>query len=157
SAATAGVDYRALLAGSSHARQVRALYRTAGLDLDADLAALTRDADIRPDARAIGTLARTSMATGRLRVPVLNIHTTFDQLVPVEQEDWYAGQVHRAGRGPLLRQAYVGTTGHCAFRPSESIAALRALESRVESGRWDDVAEPARLNEAAAALGEAGR
>ncbi|WP_370963736.1 alpha/beta hydrolase [Amycolatopsis sp. cg9] len=157
SAATAGVDYGKLLAGSSHARQVRALYRAAGLDLDADLAALTRDADIRPDPRAVGTLARTSMVTGRLRVPALDIHTTADQLVPVEQEDWYAGQVHRAGRGTLLRQAYVGATGHCAFRPAEGIAALRALEFRIESGRWDDVAEPARLNEATAALGDQGR
>jgi hypothetical protein len=64
SAYTAGVDYRALLNGSSHARQVRALYRTAGADLDADLATLTRDADIRPDPQAVRTLARTSTVTG---------------------------------------------------------------------------------------------
>ncbi|MFI5593402.1 alpha/beta hydrolase [Amycolatopsis sp. NPDC051758] len=157
SASTAGVDYRALLTGSSHARQVRALYRTAGLDLDADLAALTRDADIRPDPQAVRTLARTSMVTGRLRVPTLNIHTTADQLVPVEQEDWYGGRVHRAGAGPLLRQAYVGATGHCAFRPSESIAALHALESRITTGRWGRVAEPDRLNQAAEGLGGGGR
>ncbi|MCR6488473.1 alpha/beta hydrolase [Amycolatopsis sp. OK19-0408] len=149
SAFTAGVDYRTLLGGSGHARQVRALYRAAGLDLDADLAKLTRDADIRPDPRAVRTLARTSMVTGRLRVPTLNIHTTADQLVPVEQEDWYAGQVRRAGRGSLLRQAYVGATGHCAFRTSETIAALHALESRIETGRWSDGTEPRRLNEAA--------
>jgi pimeloyl-ACP methyl ester carboxylesterase len=157
SAFTAGVDYRVLLDGSSHARQVRALYRTAGLDLGADLATLTRDADIRPDPLAVRTLARTSTATGRLRVPTLTIHTTADQLVPVEQEDWYAGQVHRAGAGALLRQAYVGATGHCAFRPAESIAALHALESRITTGRWGTAAEPDRLNEAAGALGGGGR
>jgi hypothetical protein len=149
SAFTDGVRYRALFDGSSHARQVRALYRAAGLDLDADLATLTRDAAIRPDPQAVRTLARTSTVTGRLRVPTLNIHTTADQLVPVEQEDWYAGQVQRAGRGALLRQAYVGATGHCAFRPSETIAALHALESRIESGRWSDATEPQRLNTAA--------
>jgi hypothetical protein len=157
SAFTAGVDYRALLAGSSHARQVRALYRAAGLDLDADLAALIRDAGIRPDAAAVRTLARTSTVTGRLRVPTLDIHTTDDQLVPVEQEDWYGKRVRHAGGGALLRQAYVGTTGHCAFRPAESIAALHALESRVETGRWGDVTEPRRLNEAADQLGGGGR
>jgi hypothetical protein len=153
SAFTAGVDYRAVLAGSSHFRQVRSLYRTAGLDLDADLAALSRDADIRPDPQAVRTLARTSTVTGRLRVPTLDIHTTADQLVPVEQEDWYGKEVHRAGGGALLRQAYVGATGHCAFRPSETIAALHALESRIETGRWGDVAEPWRLNEAAGGTG----
>jgi hypothetical protein len=157
SAYTAGVDYRALLAGSKNARQVRALYRTAGLDLDADLATLTRDADIRPDPQAVRTLARTSMVTGRLRVPTLNIHTTADQLVPVEQEDWYGGQVRRAGGAALLRQAYVGATGHCAFRPAESIAALHALEARIKTGRWGDVAEPDRLNRAADGLGGGGR
>lgn len=157
SAFTAGVDYRALLSGSSNARQVRALYRAAGLDLDADLATLTRDADIRPDPQAVRTLARTSMVTGRLRVPTLNIHTTADQLVPVEQVDWYGKKVHRAGAGALLREAYVGATGHCAFQPSETIAALHALESRIETGRWGDVAEPERLNEAAEGLGGGGR
>lgn len=146
---TAGVDYRALLDGSGHARQVRALYRAAGLDLDADLTTLTRDADIRPDPGAVRTLARTSMVTGRLRVPTLDIHTTADQLVPVEQEDWYGERVRRAGRGSLLRQAYVGATGHCAFRSSETIAALHALETRIGTGHWGDAAEPRRLNEAA--------
>ncbi|MEV6639272.1 alpha/beta hydrolase [Amycolatopsis sp. NPDC051371] len=153
SAFTAGVDYRALLSGSSHARQVRSLYRAAGLDLDADLATLTRDADIRPDPQAVRTLARTSTATGRLRVPTLDIHTVADQLVPVEQEDWYGKEVRRAGAGSLLRQAYVDATGHCAFRTSETIAALHALESRIETGRWADVAEPWRLNAAAGGTG----
>ena len=37
--------------GSPHADQVRALYREAGLDLDADLATLTRDADVGADPR----------------------------------------------------------------------------------------------------------
>ncbi|MEU0533932.1 alpha/beta hydrolase [Amycolatopsis tolypomycina] len=156
SAFTRGVDYRALLSGSPLARQVRALYRAAGLDLDAELGELTRHADITPDPQAIATLARTSQATGRLRVPSLAIHTTADHLVPVEQENWYAGRVRAAGREPLLRQAYVGAAGHCAFQPSETIAALHALESRIETGRWPDL-RPERLNAAAAALGAPGR
>ncbi|WP_103342249.1 alpha/beta hydrolase family protein [Amycolatopsis sp. CA-126428] len=156
SASNAGVDYRALLSGSPLARQVRALYRTAGLDLDADLAELTRHADVTPDRQAVGTLARTSTATGRLRVPELTIHTTADHLVPVEQENWYAHRVRAAGREPLLRQAYVGAAGHCAFRPSETLAALHALESRIGTGHWPDL-RPERLNAAAAALGDPGR
>lgn len=57
----------------------------------------------------------------------------------------------------LLRQAYVDTTGHCAFRSSETIAALRALESRIATGRWNDRVEPSRLNAGAAELGGPGR
>ncbi|SFW85732.1 alpha/beta hydrolase [Amycolatopsis australiensis] len=149
SAATRGTDYRQLLARSSHARQVGELYRRAGLDLDTDLAKLTRDADITADPGAVATLARTSMPTGRLRVPELDVHTVADQLVPVEQENWYARRVAEAGAGPLLRQAFVEGTGHCAFQPAETIAALHALEARVSTGRWGDVAEPERLNAAA--------
>ncbi|MEV6877340.1 alpha/beta hydrolase [Amycolatopsis sp. NPDC051128] len=146
---TAGVDYRALLRGSSHTQQVRALYRQAGLDLDADLATLTRDANITADPGAIRTLARTSTPTGRLQVPELNLHTVADQLVPVEQENWYGHVVAAAGRGHLLRQAYVQGTGHCAFQPAETIAGLHALEKRVATGRWDDATTPERLNAAA--------
>lgn len=149
SSATRGTDYRALLGRSSHVPQVRALYRRAGLDLDADLAKLSRDADITADPGAVATLARTSMPTGRLRVPELAIHTVADQLVPVEQENWYARRVAAAGAGHLLRQAFVRGTGHCAFEPGETIAALHALEARLSTGRWGDAAEPARLNAAA--------
>ena len=152
SAHTVGVDYRALLDSSSQAREVRALYRQAGLDLDRDLARLTRDASITSDPRAVTTLARTSMPTGRLRAPELDIHTIADQLVPVGQENWYGRLVHAPN---LFRQAYVGTTGHCAFQPSETIAALHAVEHRITTGRWET--EPSQLNAAAAALGQPGR
>jgi hypothetical protein len=157
SSATAGVDYRALLDHSSHADQVRALYREAGLDLDADLATLTRDANIEADPSAVAELARTSMPTGRLRVPELDIHTIADQLVPVEQENWYRQQAVAAGSASLLRQAYVDASGHCAFATSETVAALGALEHRIQTGRWDQSAEPERLNAAAAAIGDTAR
>jgi hypothetical protein len=146
SAVNTGVDYRALLASSTRADQVRALYRQAGLDLDADLATLTHDADITADPGAIATLARTSVPTGRLRVPELDIHTIADQLVPAEQENWYARQVTGAGQRQLLRQSYVQATGHCAFQPAETVAALHALEFRLTTGRWGDATEPDRLN-----------
>jgi hypothetical protein len=152
SARTVGVDYRALLNSSSQAGEVRALYRQAGLDLNADLARLTRDANITTDPHAVATLARTSMPTGRLRAPELDIHTIADQLVPVGQENWYGRLVQTPN---LFRQAYVDATGHCAFQPSETIAALHALEHRIATGRWD--VEPSQLNAAAAALGQPGR
>ncbi|KAA9165598.1 alpha/beta hydrolase [Amycolatopsis acidicola] len=154
SSGTAGVDYRAVFARSSHAAQVRALYREAGLDLDADLAKLTRDANIHADPVATVRLARTSMATGRLRVPELDIHTVADQLVPVEQENWYGHQVAAAGSASRLWQAYVQASGHCAFTTAETLAALNALEHRVQTGQWDGETEPAALN---AATGGTGR
>ncbi|GAA0523707.1 MULTISPECIES: hypothetical protein [Streptomyces] len=148
-----GVDYARLLAGSAHARQVRALYRTAGLDLRADLASLTRGATIAADPAAVRTARRTSSAGQGLAVPLLDVHTIADNLVPVEQERQFGDRVRRAGDGAMLRQAYVERQGHCTFTTAETVAALHALEHRVTTGRWDDAATPAALQRSATALG----
>ncbi|GGN07644.1 alpha/beta hydrolase [Streptomyces fuscichromogenes] len=148
-----GVDYARLLAGSEHAPQVRALYRTAGLDLGADLRTLTAGAGVTADPAAVRTARRTSAAGQGLGVPLLDVHTTADNLVPVQQENRFAARVRAAGDGALLRQAYVARQGHCAFTTAETLAALHALEHRVDTGRWDDAATPAALQRSATALG----
>ncbi len=148
-----GVDYASLLVHSPYRDTVAALYREAGLDLHADLADLTRHAAVRADAGAIGWLARTSVPTGHLDVPVLDLHTTYDQLAPVEYENGYAQQVRTAGDESMLRQAYVARRGHCAFTPSELIAGLQAVTHRVQAGHWDSVATTESLQTAALALG----
>jgi hypothetical protein len=150
---TRGVNYGRVLARSSFLPEVRALYQTAGLSLHRDLATLTRHADITPDPQAIAALARTSMVTGRLAVPELDIHTIYDQLVPVEQENWYHQRVTWARSAADLRQAYVDSTGHCNFQPAGYIAALNALEHRLDTGRWGDATQPAALNAAATRTG----
>lgn len=62
--------------------------------------------------------------------------------------------MNQAGDGPLLRQAFVHRAGHCAFTPAETVAAVRVLLNRLDTGRWDQAAlGPASLNQQAAALG----
>jgi hypothetical protein len=150
---TVGVDFARQLARSSHAPQVRALYRQAGLDLGSDLATLTAGANIRADAPAVGWLAQTSVPRGRLRVPALDLHTISDQLVPVQQENVYERTVSGAGAGSDLRQAYVARQSHCNFTPAELVAGVLAIQHRVESGRWSGVATPRRLQATATSLG----
>jgi hypothetical protein len=150
---TEGVNYARVLQRSSFLPEVKSLYRAAGLSLDTDLASLIRNADITADPGAIATLGRTSMVTGRLSVPELDIHTIADQLVPVEQENWYRQRVTRAGSSPLFRQAFVDATGHCNFQPAGYIAALHALEHRLDTGRWGEFTRPGALNAAASATG----
>jgi hypothetical protein len=150
------VDYAALLARSPYRETVRTLYRTAGLDLDADLTDLTRHAAIRADRPALAELARTSTLTGDVDVPTLTMHTVYDQLAPVEFENRYATQVRRAGDGRLLRQAFVTRRGHCAFTPAEIIAAVQSAAHRAVTGRWDDTATTRGLQQAAVALGLGG-
>ena len=148
-----GVDYAALLRDSEHADQVRALYRAAGLDLDADLAELDKGATLKADPAALSSLQASSTAGQGLEVPLLDLHTTSDQLVPAQQESAFASRVRAGGDGDLLRQAYVARQGHCNFTTAEVVAGVHAIEQRVETGEWGDVADPARLQDSATALG----
>jgi len=151
-----GVDYRRLLARAADSRTVRALYREAGLDLDADLRTLTATAGTTADPGAVRRIFATSVPSGRVRMPVLSLHTTSDQLVPVQHENSYRDAVTRAGRGALLRQAFVAHQGHCNFTTAELVAAVHALDHRVATGRWDDVATTASLQREAVRLGLGG-
>ncbi|MGH3265636.1 MAG: hypothetical protein ACRDNS_27000 [Trebonia sp.] len=89
------------------------------------------------------------MPTGRLEVPELDLHTIGDNLVPVQNENYYRRLVDRAGSGSLLRQAYTQSFGHCNFSPSELVAGVQAVMHRVVTGHWDDVATAASLERAA--------
>ncbi|MGW1195242.1 alpha/beta hydrolase [Streptomyces sp. NPDC002536] len=136
SGSTEGLNWRALLAGSPHYREVRALYRAAGLDLAADLATLSRAPAHRADPAAARWMRRNSTADGRLAVPLLDLHTAADPLAPAEQETAFAARVRATGNAPLLRQAFVARQGHCAFTPNEILAGLHALVRRIDSGHW---------------------
>ncbi|SNY59546.1 hypothetical protein [Paractinoplanes atraurantiacus] len=137
-----GVDYRRMLARSSLREEVTALYRAAGVSLDDDLRALARAPRITADPRAVAYIARNLSFTGRLRDPLMTIHTTGDALVPVQVQRAY----REAVRSPeLLRQAFVHRAGHCTFTDGEMLAALRALERRVGSGHWSGTS-PEALN-----------
>ncbi|WP_225850384.1 alpha/beta hydrolase [Streptomyces sp. HPF1205] len=149
---TEGVDYTALLNASWHAPEVRALYRAADLDVRADTAALTAHAAITASPAALAGLRATSTVGTGLGVPMLDVHTVSDQLVPVEQENAYAARIRASGSGALLRQAYVARQGHCAFTTAEIVAALHALEQRLGTGSWGGATTPAALESRALAL-----
>jgi len=149
---TAGVNFAAVLERSPYLPEVAALYRATGLSLRGDLDTLTRHADISADPAAVASLARTSVPIGHLAVPELDLHTIGDQLVPVQQENFYASLVRAAGDGSLLRQAFVASYGHCSFSPAELVAGVLAISHRVATGRWDSVADPASLDQVASSL-----
>jgi hypothetical protein len=147
-----GVNFAKLLSHSSYYAEVHALYQAAGLSLHGDLTALTRGANIRASDKAIRWLQQTSVPTGHLQVPELDLHTISDQLVPVQQENYYRGLVRKAGDKSLLRQAFVARQEHCAFMPGELVAGVQALQHRVQTGSWDSVALPSSLETVATSL-----
>jgi hypothetical protein len=149
---TAGTNFAAVLARSPYAPEVAALYHAAGLSLRADLSDLTQNADITADPAAVRSLARTSVPTGHLAVPELDLHTIGDQLVAVQQENFYARQVRASGDSSLLRQAFVASYGHCDFSPAELVAGVLALGHRVTTGQWGQETQPGSLNQVASSL-----
>jgi hypothetical protein len=149
---TVGVNYLTRLRDSGYLAEVRAAYRAAGLNLNHDLATLNRHADISPDPGAIARLRATSQVSGHLTVPQLDLHTIADQLVPVQQENWYADRVATAAGRALLRQTYTNSVSHCNFTSGELVVALHALIHRVRSGHWNGIT-PTALNAAATAGG----
>ncbi len=152
-AGTVGVNFSRLLHESSYYPEVKALYNEAGLSLKSDLETLAQNADLRPDEAAYRWLSRTSVPTGHLQVPELDLKTISDQLVPVQQERYYHTLVVRAGDSRLLRQAFVEAQGHCNFTPAELVAGVQALASRVTTNSWGNVATAAALNADADGLG----
>ena len=147
-----GVNYESVLARSPFRHEVQSLYKAAGVSLGADLADLTANADIKPDPAAVRSLERTSVPTGHLSVPELDLHTIGDNLVPVEVENFYGRQVAAAGDSGQLRQAFTDSFGHCNFSPAELIAGVLALAHRVTTGHWVQAADPSSLNRVAASL-----
>jgi hypothetical protein len=147
-----GVDYTHQLQLSSDRSEVAALYRVAGLDMDQDLQTLAGAPRVAAYPRAVGYLDSYFRASGQIRVPVLTLHNTGDGLVLPDDELAYANSIRAAGDQALLRQAFVERAGHCAFTPSETLAAFVTLVGRLDSGRWGQTM-PVTLNTAAAALG----
>jgi len=150
-----GVDYAHQLAISADRSEVAALYQAAGLDLAADLRALSSGPRIAADPRAAAYLNQNISFDGNINVPVLTMHTTGDGLVVVQNEAAYADAVKAAGKQDLLRQVFVHRAGHCAFSYAETIVLVRQMLQRLDTGRWDDAAlQPSALNTGAQALGD---
>ncbi len=152
---TKGVNFARLLYTSSYAPEVISLYRQAGLNLNRDLGQLTRNANITADPAAVRSLEQSSVPTGRLQVPELDMHTISDQLVPVQQENYYRNTVASASRSQLLRQAFVQRQLHCNFQPSELVAGVLAVQHRVDTGHWGSVGTPQALEASATSLAAA--
>ena len=149
-----GVNYETQFAKSADAQEVRALYRAAGLNLQADLRTLNQATRISADPSAVKYLSSNISFNGRITIPVLSMHTTGDGLVIPQNEQAYASVVSRAGRSFLLRQVFVHRAGHCAFTPAETITAAQILLARMTTGQWDDSAlRPGAMNASATALG----
>lgn len=144
-----GVDYADALRESGNLQLVRQLYRDAGLSLDGDLTALNTGERIAADEQAVAYMQQNATPTGDIRGPVLSLHETGDAAPVVAQAGTYADRVRAHGQAALVEQAFVDRPGHCAYADAEVAALVTALQDRLESGRWKNLASPRALNDRA--------
>ena len=148
-----GVDYAAQLRASGRRKAVEALYAKAGLSLDADLATLAKAPRIAAEPAAVAYMSANYTVSGDLRRPLLTIHNVGDGMTVVSTSAAYASAAKGRKQSANLAQGFVGNAGHCLFTVGERLAAIRTLEARIDTSRWD--AAPDALNRRAQAAGDA--
>jgi alpha-beta hydrolase superfamily lysophospholipase len=72
--------------------------------------------------------------TGKIKKPVLTLHTKDDTLVPIAHESAYKATVDGAGESDLLFQVATNGSGHCAFTPAQIFTGIGALDQWVQTG-----------------------
>ena len=85
-------------------------------------------------------LARSYEPTGRLRIPMITIHSRFDPSVPLFHESAYADRVSAQGNADLLEQRFTDEPAHVTYPAEVTVAAFEDLVRRVQScgrGRGD--------------------
>lgn len=140
-----GVDYGAMLTNSGQADFVRSLYAQAGLDLSADLARLAAAPRVAADPKAVDYMRRFYAPTGKVSAPVLLMQAIGDPVTLVEMTGDYAQRARARSGDGLVKEAYLGQAGHCAFRPEQTLGAIDALVRRSEGGQWQ-VALPGQVD-----------
>lgn len=130
-----GVDYRVQLARSGRRPMVAALYRQAGLSLDADLARLDAGERIAADAPAVDYMRAHYTPNARPLVPLVAVQTFGDGMTAPAMQRGYA----EAARGRDVKSLYVKAAGHCAFDTATVLATIRYLDQRIATGKWGAV------------------
>ncbi len=152
---TTGIDYKEFFNNGDREqkRVVRALYREAGLNLQADLAQINQAPRIEPDLDVIDGFWRVSPRTlnGDPKVPVFHMGQIGDDQTSQVQMQSYEARVRAFDLNHLYRQAVVEGAGHCAFTVSERAAAIETVMHRLDTGRWGST-NPQKLNDLASSL-----
>jgi hypothetical protein len=83
---------------------------------------------------------------GKIKHPVLTLHTVLDPLVVVANESAYRDLIASQGREDLLFQTYTNGNGHCAFTGAQLLTGVNAINAWVITGTPPTAAQfPAAL------------
>lgn len=92
-----------------------------------DFALNRRIERVASDPAARSYLRHFYQPTGRLRRPLVSLHTAFDPLVPFNHELIYLGLTTLAGQRKNLTILPTASYGHCNFQPAEVLGAFGLL------------------------------
>jgi hypothetical protein len=102
---------------------------TLGVNANVLLADMNAKPKVKADRSARKYARRFATPTGKLKRPVITLHTTVDGLVTVDNESVYRETVEDRGRERLLLQVFTESVGHCTFTPEQLISTVKAMES----------------------------
>lgn len=102
--------------------------------IDGWLASMNGQRTVSPPQFSRNYVEHNANYSGKIKNPVLTMHTQVDPLVTVTQENRYARIVANAGRSKLLYQSYTDGNGHCAFTGPQIITAVNSINSWVMTG-----------------------
>lgn len=85
------------------------------------------------DAAATAEIAANYETSGLLRVPLITLHTTGDEVVPYWHAPLYAQKVEATGSSAFYEHRQVNGFGHCTFQPLEVLAAFDTIVARVNA------------------------
>jgi len=110
------------------------LLNTFGIDAEPLLAQMNAMRDISAPPSSRNYLERNATYSGKIKNPVLTMHTIVDPLVVVSNESAYRQTILSAGRGDLLFQTYTTGVGHCAFTGPQLLTGVAAIDNWVRTG-----------------------
>ena len=102
--------------------------------VDAWLAQMNARTDIEAKQSARNYVRNNTDFNGKIRNPILTMHTIIDQLLVVANESAYAELNASAGKEDLLFQTYTTGVGHCNFTGPQVLTAIGAIDSWVRTG-----------------------
>jgi uncharacterized repeat protein (TIGR01451 family) len=85
------------------------------------------------DQAALDAMEADYQTFGRLRRPLVTVHTTLDPIIPYWHEPLYREKIVASGREALHRNVPVTRYGHCAFEPQEVVAAFAQMVEMVDN------------------------
>jgi hypothetical protein len=101
---------------------------------DGWLAQMNARRNIAADPNARNYVRNNTDFNGKIRKPVLTMHTVIDPLVVVSNEAAYAALIAAQEREELLFQTYTNANGHCNFTGPQILTTVGAIDFWVRTG-----------------------